>query len=428
MKVLILGLNYAPESVGIAPYTTELAEYLAGAGHEVEVIVGEPYYPRWQRFADPPPHGHIVERGVGVHRCRHYIPPMPTGARRILHHVSFALTALLPTIATALRMRPEVVITVTPSLASIPVAWLAARLSGAKLWGHVQDFEIEAAFATGLLFERSLPGRIARMIEHKCLKLADRISSISPQMVARLHHVAIPEGRTYQLRNWAKSNTPPDAAEAQRFRDEWRLGARKVALYSGSIANKQGIDIIVAAARRLRNRDDIVFVICGQGPTRAKLRLLSEGLDNVQLRDLQPEARLGGLLGLATIHLLPQIPEAADLVLPSKLSNMLASGRAIVATADPGTGIAQEVEGCGIVTAPGDAAALAQAVALLVDDPVLAEVYGRSGERRARERWCKSEILGNFAIELDRFVRKAAPAADPALVETLADVGQRHRR
>jgi colanic acid biosynthesis glycosyl transferase WcaI len=123
-----------------------------------------------------------------------------------------------------------------------------------------------------------------------------------------------------------------------------------VAIYSGNIANKQGIEIVVEAARLLRHRKDLMFVVCGNGPNRARLIESSADLDNIQFHDLQPRERLSDLLGMASVHLLPQIAGAADLVLPSKLTNMLASGRAIAATAEPGTGLAAEVDGCGLIT------------------------------------------------------------------------------
>ena len=72
-------------------------------------------------------------------------------------------------------------------------------------------------------------------------------------------------------------------------------------------------------------------------------------LPNVRFLDLQPNDRLNDLLGLADIHLLPQRSGAADLVMPSKLTGMLASGRAILATASPETQLSYALEGCGSV-------------------------------------------------------------------------------
>ena len=133
-----------------------------------------------------------------------------------------------------------------------------------------------------------------------------------------------------------------------------------------------------------------------------RLAGLCAGLGNVQLHGLQPAARMGGLLVLASVHLLPQIPGAADLVLPSKLTNMLLSGKPVAATASPGTGLAEEVEGCGIITPPGDASAFAAAIARLVDDPDLAAALGQAGARRADERWNREAILRRLEARLGK--------------------------
>ena len=63
------------------------------------------------------------------------------------------------------------------------------------------------------------------------------------------------------------------------------------------------------------------------------------------LLPLQPADRLNELLNLADIHLLPQRADAADLVMPSKLTGMMASGRAVLATASPGTQLATVIDG-----------------------------------------------------------------------------------
>jgi colanic acid biosynthesis glycosyl transferase WcaI len=139
-----------------------------------------------------------------------------------------------------------------------------------------------------------------------------------------------------------------------------------------------------------------MFVVCGNGANRARLMAAADGLDNIRFFDLQPVQRLSDLLGLATVHLLPQIAEAADLVLPSKLTNMLASGRPIIATALANTGLAHEVEGCGLTTEPGDAAAFADAITHTLDNPGMRQRFGEEARRRAEDRWSKDNILGRF--------------------------------
>jgi len=407
-RLLVVGLNHAPEEIGIGPFTAAMARGLAERGLAVSAVVGKPYYPQWRAWPGQPGGWRTsVENGVEVTRCPHYIPANPTGLRRIVHLASFALSALGPAVRTARRKRPDTVICVAPALLSVPVAWLAARASGAKLWVHVQDFEVEAAMATGLVGKGGALARLARATESRILRLADRVSTISPQMCAKLLEKGIAADRVAEVRNWA--NAPePDPENGAAYRREWNLGTRKVALYSGNIANKQGIEIVVEAARLLAERDDLHFVVCGEGPNRGRLMERAAGLSNISFHDLQPAARVGELLSLASIHLLPQIAGAADLVLPSKLANMLFSGRPVVATALPGTGLHAEVDGCGIATPPGDAQAFATAIAALLDQPDKAARLGAEARQRGLQRWSQTAVLDRLAGLLGEL--RGAPA------------------
>lgn len=403
-SVLIVGLNYAPEPVGIGPYTQGLAEALAQRAAKVRVICGQPYYPQWRIYPGFARRGWTsgMENGVKVIRCPHYVPLQPSGLKRVIHLASFALTALIP----ALRARtekPDLVIAVAPALPSVLTAWIAARLSGAKLWVHVQDFEVEAAFATGLLGKSGALKQLATWLERRLLKLGDIVSTISPQMCARLVQKGVAADRIIEMRNWSDDSCIADPVQAQGVRQEWGLQGKTVALYSGNIARKQGIEVLIEAARLLQDRTDMAFVICGEGPNRTELERLCRGLANVQLHDLQPRERMGAMLTMADIHLLPQIAGAADLVLPSKLTNMLASGCPVIATTEAGTGLDAEVDGCGLTTPPGDAAALAAAIVALADDPTRRAALGQAAAQRAAERWRKDAIIDRaIAFASDR--------------------------
>ena len=404
-RVLIVGINYAPEPVGIGPYTHGLAQALVAAGADVQAVVAKPYYPQWRTYPAYAGCGwqQGEEQGVRLVRCPIYVPAQPSGLKRIVHLASFALSALPFALRAALRPkseRPDLVVVLAPALLSVVTAWLAAKCAGAQLWIHVQDFEVEAALATGLMDQRGLASRLARWIEARLLRLGDRVSSISPQMCARLRDKGIAPERVFEMRNWSDARFAADPAGAQEIRAAWGLGTRTVALYSGNIARKQGIEILVEAARLLRQRDDLVFVICGEGPNRAELERLAHGLGNVQLHDLQPAEQMGAMLTMADLHLLPQIAGAADLVLPSKLTNMLASGRPVAATTEPGTGLYAEVDGCGVISPPGNAAALAAAVARLADNPEERARLGAAAKARAAQRWSKDAIIAGALAQL----------------------------
>ena len=413
MRILILGINYAPEMIGTGPLSTGLAEGLARQGADVHVITAKPYYPAWRIFDGwrRPFWRRRTENGVKVVHCPLYVPRNPTGSRRILHHASFALAALPVALGKVLTFRPDVVIVVAPSMIASPVGWLAARLSGAKAWMHIQDFEVEAAFATGLLPESSWIGRRARAFEAWILRRFDRVSSISVPMVAKLCEKGVPDAHVYELRNWANLKAVRPVEGISPMKAELGITTRHVVLYSGNLANKQGLEIIPQMARHLAHRDDLTFVVCGDGPMRDTLVEMAEGLQNTRFLPLQPYERLSDLLGMADVHLLPQIAGAADLVLPSKLTNMLASGRPVLATADPNTALGKEVMGAGVIVPPEDSAAAAAALEQLLDSPETHTSYGHEARQRALERWDIVSIQTRFIETLRALIRPRDPKA-----------------
>lgn len=399
MRILFFGLNFEPEPIGIGPYSTGLCRGLVDRGHRVIAITGKPYYPNWRK-----PEGSVagwtrdVIADINIIRCPLYVPKNPSGKSRLAHHASFAISAIAPMAMMARRFKPDLIFSVAPSLASAPVGRLAARIAGAMSWLHVQDFEVEAAFKTGLLDPASGIGGAVRKLERRLLDGFDLYSSISGEMCDRLARSGIAPDRIVEFRNWA--NALSADASGDTFRKAWNITTPHVALYSGNIANKQGIEIIIDAAKRLCERRDLTFVVCGSGPYREKLVASAEGLPNIQFRDLQPIERLPELLALATVHLLPQKAEAVGLVLPSKLTNILASGRPVVVTAPQDSNLAHEVNGCGIATPPGDGASFVAAISAILDDRQMREDMGIRAIQRVRDRWHREVIIDRLEQEI----------------------------
>lgn len=395
MRALLYSINYAPELTGIGRYTGEMAEWLSARGMDVTVVTAPPYYPAW-RVAD----GYSALRyrkerigGVDVLRCPLWVPRRPTGLKRLLHLASFALTSLPVMLWLALRLRPQLVLVVEPPLFAAPAALVVARLCGASAWLHVQDFEVDAAFELGLLRGGALR-RATTAVERWLMRRFDCVSSISQRMVQRLAAKGVPTGRTRHFPNWVDLKRIRPLASAPAFRTGRFGDDHVVVLYSGNIGKKQGLETVLRAAELLaQSNDRIRFVFCGDGAGRAELERAAHGRGNIELWPLVPAERLNELLNAADIHVLPQRADAADLVFPSKLTNMLASGRPVVATATPGTQVAEMLAGCGVVTEPGDAQALADALVALARDRARREKLGALGRSRAEQLWDKDAVL-----------------------------------
>jgi colanic acid biosynthesis glycosyl transferase WcaI len=333
VKILILGLNFAPELIGVGKYTAEFAEWLRERGHEVRVVTAPPYYPEWQVGG-----GHRAWRyrretldGVEVWRCPLWVPREPSPARRILHLLSFALSSLPPTLWQAAIWRPDVVWAVEPTSFVTPTALLAARIGGAVACLHVQDLELEGAGALNML-AASAVYRWAESAYGWLLRRFDLVSTISERMRRRLAAHGVAPERLCRFPNWVDTGSIVPLESASWLRRQLGFADDQViVLYAGNMGEKQGLESLAPVAERLADRAEIQFVLCGAGAVRPRLERLLAGRANVTLLPLQPRERLNDLLNLADIHILPQRPQAASFALPSKLGGMLASGRPVVA-------------------------------------------------------------------------------------------------
>lgn len=412
MRILIYGINFTPELVGNGKYTGEMVEWLARHGHEVRVVTAPPFNPaykvgdgysawRYQRQKFTTANGSASFIAL---RCPLYVPPNLSALRRIVHLASFAVTSL-PVMLLQAFWRPSLVLVIEPTAFCIPGGLITAWLSGAKSWLHIQDFEVDAGFALGLLKSDFLRNLIVGFDTKLMLKF-DRVSTISGKMMQRLRDKGFPPGRSVMFPNWVDTTHIFPTGKASPLREELGISQDAVvALYSGTMGRKQGLEILAKAAGQLADKNsDIRFVFCGEGPYRATLASLSAELPNVHWLPLQPFDRLNDLMNLADIHLLPQCAEAADLVMPSKLTGMFASGRPVVATAGAGTQLAGAVRDCGMVVPPDDAARFSEAIVQLAEDTALRNRLGQNARRCAEMTLDKEKLLTALDQEFSRVV------------------------
>lgn len=409
MQVLLYGLNYEPELTGIGKYSGEMARWLAARGHQVQVVTAPPYYPEWRirdghsgsRYIYDPS---VSQPGLTVLRCPLWVPSKVSGKTRILHLMSFALSSGPALFWMAIKQRPAVIMLVAPTLVCAPAAILAGKLLRIPIWLHVQDFEIDAMHAMGIASTGSWARRLSLKIESWLMKRFDRVSSISPNMVSRLQAKGVPPQRAIEFPNWVDVtmiSPKPFGRLDNPVRQKLTLADDAVVvLYAGNMGQKQGIEVVLDAARRLQNHPRLRFVLAGAGAALEHLKQQAKELDNVQWLPLQPLELLNDLLNMADIHVLPQRADAADLVMPSKLTGMLASGRPVIGTADAGTQLGDVLNTCGLRVPPGDASALAKALFALADNPQERATLGAKGRQHALDHLSHTAVLTAFESQL----------------------------
>lgn len=394
MKILIYGINYAPELVGVGKYTSEMAEWLAKRGHQVHVVATPPYYPEWQVSGGYSSllYRHEIIQGVSVWRCPLWVPKQPTGIKRILYLVSYALTSF-PVMLVQAFWRPGIIINIEPPFICAPTSILVSRLCGSRSWLHIQDYEVDAAFELGILTSK-LSRKIALYFERRLMSMFSGVSTITNKMMLRLSQKGVHQERQVLIPNWVDVNFIKPLDRESQYRRELQITRQEVvALYSGNMGQKQGLEILVHAAKLIEDRKYIKIVLCGEGSALKRLKILASGLQNIIWLPLQPFERLNELLNMADIHLLPQRAEAADLVMPSKLTGMLASGRPVIATANPETEMAMLLKDKGIIVKPDDAQLLAKEIIHLADNETDRTRMGMNGRLYAIENLAKEKIM-----------------------------------
>ena len=401
-RLLVCCVNYAPEILGTAPYTRDLAQWFADCGWSVRVVTTYPYYPEWRRQSGEPRFTYRWEGGDGVTilRCPSWVPALPTGPKRLAHYASFAASSLPIVIGHAI-WRPDLTLVIAPTLVSAPGALLAARFSRGRSWLHIQDYEVDVALRLGLL---PPAGRaVLKWLERRLVRSFDTVTSITDPMLGVARGLGVSAERLVLLPNWANLVAVRPLDRPSRFRaslgipDGW-----KVVLYTGNLGRKQGISLIADAAGLSEGRGSrVVYVVSGDGADREGLgsAIAEHGIHNLLRVPLQQDETFNELLNLADAHLIVQEAGVADLVMPSKLTNMLASGRPVIATADRGTALAELVRrhDVGTIVDPGDPTALADAVdAVLADDAC----RGRQGAnaRAFAETFLNKDVLLGAAL------------------------------
>ncbi|MEE1747650.1 MULTISPECIES: glycosyltransferase [unclassified Streptomyces] len=406
--LLVVSTNYAPELTGIGPYAAQLAEHWAGAGADTHVLTGMPHYPSWR--TDPEYRGvwRVVEKraGVTLHRRRHYVPPRQTALRRALFEATVLGHGLLSPPASP---PPDAVVAQIPSLAGGVIGARLAARHRVPYIPVVQDLMGAAAAQSGIR-GGGRAAAVASAAERYALRSAALVGVIHETFVPRVTAYGVDPARIRTVPNWAHVRAPSADRARTRARLGWSEGT-PVVLHSGNMGLKQGLEVLVDAARLAPG---IRVVLMGDGNQREALLQRAAGLRNLDILPPAGADEFTDVLAAADVLAVTQRASVLDMSVPSKLTSYFVSGRPVVASVAEGGGTAQEVHrsGAGLLVAPEDPAALLSAVRKLVEAPAGADALGANGPQYVARHLSREAGLARF---------------DALLTEVLADAQGRPR-
>lgn len=382
-RVLHVTTNYWPEPTGIAVYTTDLAEWLTTAGHQVTVLTSLPHYPWWKI---PTEFSHLVEgksshHGVSVIRAKHLVPSKMSALLRMRFENS--LWWNLRRVSRKLVGNDfDLVIACIPTVAAGIVGRKIARQLGIPFGLIVQDLSGAGAKQSGLR-GGAVISKIAHFVEGRALHGADGLVVVSPAMSDVVVGLGVPQSRVSQITNYSARKISNNDKNSARSRFGWPSDFF-VVIHTGNMGAKQDLENVVRAAEALHTKSRIKIYLVGHGNQEYNLKELCEGKNNIAVLPAVSDEYYSALLSAADLLLVNERSTQMEMSLPSKLTSYLYSERPVLAAVPRGGATWKYLDGVAELVEAGDPAALAKKMEELSRQPEKLVDLARRGREFAQ--------------------------------------------
>ena len=400
MRILVLGINYAPENTSVAPFTTGLCEHLAALGHRVTAVTAFPYYSQWKVWEGY--RGSVFRReirnGVELRRVAHFVPRRPSNLfQRLAYDLSFTVAAFVAALFTG---ECDLIYCSCPPPPVALAAFLLGLLKRAPFVVKLTDLASDAALATGIL--KNKPAlRAARAFERFTCSRALAVVCLCQGFIDRLCERGVSPEKLHLIPDWGDTSCLRPSLRDSGFRDAHGIPSSVfLAMHTGNMGKKQDLLNLVRTAQLSRQDAGLLWLLVGEGEERPSLEreVLQHGLANIRLLPLQPAELVPQMYAAADALLLNQRSAVEDAVIPSKLLTYMSSGRPVVAAVSERSEAARQVRraDCGVLLPAEDPEALLASVNSLRRAPALRQRLGRNGRAYAEANFTKDRVLRSY--------------------------------
>lgn len=387
--ILYLSPYFWPEEIGSAPYCTDLARYLQGAGHRLHTIAFRPHYPTAENFRAWSDGSRDEETFENIKVSRIGVSERGAGGfkERVKNDIRFVISVCRKALLGRFS-RPDVVIAYVPSILTVFAALLVKLISGAQVLTIVHDIESGLARSLGIAKNRLIL-RMMERVESFVLNRSDRVVVLTEGMKSELEKIGCTSPIDV-ISIWASpASESPIPVHPPTL------------MYSGNFGKKQNLDQLLPLIKRLSlERADIKVVMQGDGSEKERIvRLFQQaGVTNTRFSPLVDADKFVPSLQAATLHMVPQAQDVANYALPSKLFSIMAAGRPYVCIAEAGSplDVLTQRSGAGICVSPGDEDGLFEAVTGLLDRKDELERKGVNGRTFVAECMNKQSIMNRY--------------------------------
>lgn len=403
MNILIFVSRFPPEIGSASHLFYELSEGLVNLGHKVTVVTGFPRY-------DLPKDGNIEkvlekykgkllsqETVNGIRIIRLLLVPLPRGviiARGLDHFISSVLF-----FGGLVSGKQDVIFVYSPPLPLAFSVYFLSKIKNIPIVTNIQDLYPQAMIDRGVLKNRFLIGVLEAM-ERFVYKKSDYLTAHSEGNQDHLVSKGATPSRISVIPNWTDTDLIKPLEKLNEFRKEHNLGTKFIVSFAGIMGLAQGLDSVIETAALLRDYKDILFLLVGDGARTEYLKAKTKELEleNVKFLPMQPREKYPSVLHASDACLVTLKKNVATPVVPSKLMNIMASGRPVLASM-PLTGDAPKIikaAQCGYCVEAEAPEALAEAVLKLYKEPDLREEFGKNGRIYAEQHFSRVACVKRY--------------------------------
>lgn len=412
-KVLLLTLVFAPDGVSTALLLTDLAQELSSLGHEVTVLTTTPHYnndveararqPLNKRFG-----GLLYESELNGIKVWH--ASMPTkGDRvgaRLLDYLRFHAISTIAGLF--ISGKCDVILAPSPPLTIGLSAWILRIFKRAPFIYNVQEIYPDVAVSLGMLTNQRVI-HILEWLERFIYKRSKAITVISERFKQRLLAKGVEANKLEIIPNFVDTDFIQPGERKTAFSTRHGLDDKFVILYAGNIGLTQSFETILAATKLVRGVDEVHFLVVGDGTRRAWLeeQLAEEDYPNVTLLPYQPRSSVPEMYASVDICLVPLKRGTAQETFPSKIYTIMAAKRAVIASADPESELADVVQhaDCGWTAIPDDPQSLAAAILEAEKDRDVVNQRAENGYQYVIENHSRQAIAKQYDVLIKKLAR-----------------------
>jgi len=400
MHILFLTHYFPPEVNAPASRTYENAKRWVKAGHQVTVITCFPNHPKGIIY--PGYRNRLYQwdekDGIRVLRVKTYLSANQGFLKRIFNYVSFMFSA---TLLCFLVKGVNIVVSTSPQFFCGLAGYFVSRLKAAPWLLEIRDLWPESIIAVGAIKNRRIIA-LLESIESFMYRKANGVVALTEAFKRHIGSRGVPSERITVITNGADLSQFNPLPKDNAFRKQEGLTGKFVASYVGTHGMAHGLETVLKAADLLRNRDEIVFLLVGDGAERENLIQMKDamGLKNVILLPQQKKERMPEIIAASDACMVLLIKqELFKTVIPSKIFEDMAMERPIILGVEGESRAIIEAAGSGLCIEPENARALADAVMRLHDDKMLADRLGKNG-RDYVKKFYNREALALIYLDL----------------------------